>query len=248
VSEGRRHQYSDEEAAALYDVLNPWGPSDDFYLGLVMDARSVLDVGCGTGALLHRARERGQAGRLCGVDPDEASVDVARRRTDIEWVSATAASMTFNHEFELALMAGHAFQMLISDNDVRDSLAAIRRALVSGGRFAFETRNPIARAWEQWNPDNATDVVDPSGRHVRIWHEVEEVRGDVVTLTETTADADGTPLRLDRASLRFLDITALQKFLGETGFLVDAQYGGWSEEPFRTTSPEIVTIARTQSG
>ena len=26
--------YSDDEAAALYDVLNPWGPSDDFYLAL----------------------------------------------------------------------------------------------------------------------------------------------------------------------------------------------------------------------
>ena len=24
--------YSDAEAAGLYDVLNPWGPSDDFYL------------------------------------------------------------------------------------------------------------------------------------------------------------------------------------------------------------------------
>jgi ubiquinone/menaquinone biosynthesis C-methylase UbiE len=41
---------SDEEAASLYDVLNPWGPSDDFYLALVMDAKSVLDVGCGTGS------------------------------------------------------------------------------------------------------------------------------------------------------------------------------------------------------
>jgi 2-polyprenyl-3-methyl-5-hydroxy-6-metoxy-1,4-benzoquinol methylase len=46
--------YSDEEAAALYDLVNPWGPSDDFYLALVMDAKSVLDIGCGTGSLLHR--------------------------------------------------------------------------------------------------------------------------------------------------------------------------------------------------
>jgi hypothetical protein len=27
--------YSDDEAAALYDVLNTWGPSEDFYLTLV---------------------------------------------------------------------------------------------------------------------------------------------------------------------------------------------------------------------
>jgi 2-polyprenyl-3-methyl-5-hydroxy-6-metoxy-1,4-benzoquinol methylase len=54
---------SPERLAELYDLFNPWGPSDDFYLGLVMAAEAVLDVGCGTGVLLHRARE---AGRLHG--------------------------------------------------------------------------------------------------------------------------------------------------------------------------------------
>jgi ABC-type transporter Mla subunit MlaD len=98
------------------------------------------------------------------------------------------------------------------DEDVRESLAAISRALVDGGRFAFETRNPLARAWEEWNPENAMEVVDPSGRQLRIWHEVEAVDGNVVTFTETTADADETPLRVDRASLRFLDVDALRDF------------------------------------
>ena len=72
--------YSDADAAALYDHLNPWGPSDDLYLSYVMAARSVLDVGCGTGMLLHRARELGHSGRLCGVDPDGAALARARRR------------------------------------------------------------------------------------------------------------------------------------------------------------------------
>ena len=40
-----------------------------------MAAPSVLDVGCGTGRLLHRAREAGHAGRLCGVDPDVAALE-----------------------------------------------------------------------------------------------------------------------------------------------------------------------------
>ncbi|MDQ3894378.1 MAG: class I SAM-dependent methyltransferase [Actinomycetota bacterium] len=238
--------YSDEEVAALYDLLNPWGPSDDFYLALVMEARSVLDVGCGTGALLRRAREEGHGGRLCGVDPDDTSLNVARRRADIEWVSRTAASMPFADEFELALMTGHAFQVLVTDEDVRESLAAIRRALVDDGRFAFETRNPLARAWERWNPENAMEVVDPSGRKARIWHEVEAVAGDVVTFTETTGDEDGTPLRVDRARLRFLEVDALRAFLAEAGFLVEAQYGGWFREPLVPASPEIVTIARTE--
>jgi SAM-dependent methyltransferase len=236
---------SDEAAAALYDLLNPWGPSDEFYLALVMDAPSVLDVGCGTGALLRRARRTGHDGRLCGVDPDQAALNVARRRTDVEWLACTAASMPFDREFELAVMTGHAFQVLVDDDDVRDSLAAIRRALVGGGRFAFETRNPLARAWEAWKPDNAMNVVDPSGRPVRIWHDVEGVVGDVVTFTETTGDPDGTAWRVDRASLRFPDAATLAGFLADAGFVIEAQYGGWSHEPLDPGSPEIVTVARS---
>ena len=241
-------RYSDEEATALYDVLNRWGSSDDFYLRLAMDAKSVLDVGCGTGALLQRAREAGHRGRLCGVDPDEARLNIARHRADVEWVSRTAAAMTFVREFELAVMTGHAFQELVTDEEIRDSLAAISRALVDGGRFAFETRNPRARAWEQWNPANAVDVVDPEGRQVRVWHEVEEVAGDLVTLTETTGDVKGTPVRVDRASLRFLDADALGDFLTDAGLLIDVQYGGWFGEPLESTSAEIITLARKWSG
>lgn len=236
--------YSDEEAAALYDVLNAWGPSDDFYLALVMGSKSVLDIGCGTGTLLRRARQFGHAGRLCGVDPDRAMLDVARRRTDIEWVAGTAASMAWDGEFDLAVMTGHAFQVLVDDDELRASLTAIRRALAAGGRFAFETRNPLAREWESWHPRNATDVVDPAGQPVWISYEVESVVGDVVTLTETTSDQDGAPLRVDRASLRFLGVDTLAGFLADAGFEIEAQYGGWFREPLDPTSPEIITVAQ----
>ncbi len=236
--------YTDEDAAALYDVLNPWGPSDDFYFALVMDAPSALDVGCGTGTLLKRARQTGHSGRLCGVDPDCAMLEVARRRGDIEWVSGKAATMTFDREFDLAIMNGHAFQVFISDDELRASLAAIRRALVAGGRFAFETRNPLARAWESWNSLNATEVVDSSGRPVCVSYDVESVTGDVVTLTETTSVPDGLPLRVDRASLRFLDIDTLAEFLASAGFVIEVQYGGWHREALAPDSPEIITIAR----
>ncbi len=240
--------YSDDDAAALYDVLNPWAPSDDFYLGLVMEAASVLDVGCGTGTLLHRARRAGHGGRLCGVDPDPAMLARARRRPEIEWLAGTAASLARNSEFALATMTGHAFQVLVADADLRASLAAIRRALAPGGRFAFETRNPLARAWERWNPSRAIDVVDPAGWPIRVSHEVESVAGDVVTFTETTRQPDGAPLRVDRASLRFLDVADLAVFLADAGFTIEAQFGGWSREPLAPTSPEIITIARVSYG
>lgn len=239
-------EYSDDEAAALYDRLNPWAASDDFYLGLVMDAASVLDVGCGTGAILHRARQVGHTGRLCGIDPDRAMLDLARRRADIEWKQSAAAAMTWDSEFDLAIMTGHAFQFLVGDDELRASLAAIHQAIADGGFFAFETRNPLARAWEDWNPRNPIDVVDPAGRPLCISYQVESVVDDIVTVTETTCDAARTPLRVDRASLRFLDTRTLAGFLSDSGFEIETQYGGWFEEALAATSPEIITIARVR--
>jgi SAM-dependent methyltransferase len=117
-------------------VLNPWGPSDDFYLDLVMSAGSVLDVGCGTGALLHRARDTGHTGWLCGLDPDPAMLDQARARSDIEWVLADAASAAWDREFDLAVMASHAFQELVGDGELRRSSgpSAPRSATAAGSR------------------------------------------------------------------------------------------------------------------
>jgi hypothetical protein len=69
-----------------------------------------------------------------------------------------AADAAWDRGFDLATMTGHAFQCLVGDDELRASLAAIRAALRDGGRFAFETRHPQARAWEDWNPSNATEV------------------------------------------------------------------------------------------
>ena len=116
-----------------------------------------------------------------------------------------AAEASWDREFDLATMVSHPFQCLVGDDELRASLTAIRAALRDGSRFAFETRHPQARAWDAWNPSNAFDVVDAAGRTLRVSHHVESVVGDVVTFTETTSGSDGTVLRVDRSSLRFLD-------------------------------------------
>ncbi|MFI8885255.1 hypothetical protein [Streptomyces sp. NPDC053813] len=90
--------YSDDESAALYDLLSPWdpvhSPGDAFYDELIEGADSVPDLDCGTGAMLHWSREHGHTGRFVGLDPDRAALALARRRTDIEWVGGTAADCT----------------------------------------------------------------------------------------------------------------------------------------------------------
>lgn len=240
-------QFSDARLAALYDLFCPWEPRGDsgFYLPLVMAAESVLDIGCGTGMLLHKAREAGHRGRLCGLDPAAGMLAQARRRPDIEWVRGQAAEARWDREFELAVMTGHAFQVLVSDDEIRASLAAIRSSLTDAGRFAFETRNPLARAWERWTPDNATEVTDAAGARVRMASQVQApVTGDVVSFTTTYTSPGWDRPELSRSTLRFLDPGSLREFLAGAGLAVEEQFGDWDRRPFTDQSPEIITIAR----
>jgi SAM-dependent methyltransferase len=239
--------FSDPHLAALYDAFCPWDDRGDFgfYLPLVMSARTVLDVGCGTGALLRAARQAGHAGRLCGLDPAGGMLAQARQRSDIEWVLGDLATTGWDQEFDLVVMTGHAFQVLVSDAEIRASLAAIGSALSPDGRFAFETRNPRARAWERWTPDHATEITDAAGTTVRMAHQVQNpADGNVISFTTTFTSPAWEQPRLSQSTLRFLDAGPLAAFLAGAGLAIEEQLGDWDGQPLTETSPEIITTAR----
>ena len=239
-------QFSEPHLAVLYDPLCGRERRADyrFYLPLVMSAKAVLDVGCGTGALLHWARETGHTERLVGLDPARGMLDIARTRSDIEWILGDLTTVTWEREFDLAVMTGHAFQELVEDNQIRASLASIHSALADDGVFAFETRNALAREWEQWTPEQGIDFVGGDGATVRFETEVDTpVLGGVVRFTSTfTSDGWRQPER-SRGALRFLDADALSSFLSDAGFVIGERYGDWDKSPFVNASPEIITIA-----
>jgi SAM-dependent methyltransferase len=236
------NSYDDAYLASLYDQLNPWGASDQFYLHLVASAADVLDVGCGTGVLLRRARREGHTGRLVGIDPAAAMIEAARREPDVDWVTGYLPDAGYRAEFDLVVMTGHAFQELSTDDDIRTLLGAVRQALRPGGHFAFETRNPRARTWQKWAVAPPVDVTDDLGRSVRVAIEVDRVDGEYVSLTETSTPHSGAPI-VGRSTLRFISAEHLDHLLTQAGFVVDERYGDWDRSLFTPPSPEIITIA-----
>jgi SAM-dependent methyltransferase len=240
--------FSERKLAELYDLFTPWGKSGDdaFYFEFVMASESVLDVGCGTGTLLIKAREAGHGGRLVGLDPAKAMLDVAAsHRTDIEWIHGNLSTVRFDREFDLIVMTGHAFQVFVEDDHIRQTLDAVHAAVTDGGHFAFETRNPLVRAWEKWVPENAIEVPHPKGGVARMEHDVDlPVHGDVVSFTTrfTAPTFDG--VEESRSTLRFLDAEGVTRFLNETGLTIAEQYGYWDRSPLTGESPEIIVIAR----
>lgn len=241
------HQFADAELASLYDMFCPWDERQDFtyYFPLVMAAESVLDVGCGTGALLHRARAAGHTGRLHGLDPAPGMLAQAQRRSDVDWTLGDLASVPLTDSFDLVVMTGHAFQVLVDDAELRTALTAIRSALTDRGRFAFETRNPAVRDWEQWTRDHAVEITGPSGTVVRMEHHVETpIAGDRVRFTSRYTSPDWDQPQLSHSTLRFLDPPTLNRFLTDAALVVEEQFGDWDRSPLTAASPEIITTAR----
>ncbi len=242
------HKFTDDRLAALYDAFCPPPTQRDdfaFYLPLVMSARAVLDVGCGTGALLRLARESGHTGRLCGLDPAKGMLNQARRRSDIEWVHGDLSSVGWDRQFDLIVMTGHAFQEFVVDDEIRVAFAAIRSALTDGGHFAFETRNPLVRAWERWPERYSGEMTDATGAIVRCEYRVETpVVGSVVRSVSTFTSPAWDRPEVSCGALRFLDAASLSAFLSAADLMIEEQFGDWAGHPPTDTSPEIITIAR----
>ena len=238
--------FEDIELAELYDYFTPTvGRSDfGFYFPSIMGADTVLDAGCGTGSLLKRARVQGHRGRLVGLDPAHGMLEIARRRHDIECVHSDLVSAPFRREFDLVVMTGHAFQVFLEDDEVRDALRAVSRALNHDGVFAFETRNPPDKAWERW-PDEYSFSVEGADRFT--YHmdcEVDTPVTDQFVEFRHTFSGPGWPgPRISRSVLRFMGPDELNSFLTEAGFKVEHQFGDWDRTPVTDKSPEIITIA-----
>jgi SAM-dependent methyltransferase len=235
--------YADPRLAVFYDQLNPWGVESDFYLDLVMGARSVLDVGCGTGALLRAARAAGHTGRLVGLDPAAAMLDQARAgATDVDWMLGDLGSATPDGEFDLVTMTGHVFQVFLTDEEIAATLAAVRNALTKDGRFAFETLNPRPRPWERWT--NEAQVVAGDGTVVTAANTNPRVAGPgIVEVVGRFTSPSWEREVLCPSRFRFVDEGELDWLMAAARLNVEARFGGWDRRPFTGQEAEIITIA-----
>ena len=146
--------------AQVYDTFD--GDRDDLiaYLAIVQELRPclVLDVGCGTGSFAYLLATHGYT--VVGVDPAEASLEVARAKDvarSVNWIRGDATTLPAL-DADLAVMTGNVAQVFRSDDDWLEALRAIRGAVKSGGHLVFETRRPEDRIWEEWATDTGPIV------------------------------------------------------------------------------------------
>ena len=216
--------FEEPRLARVYDPLDP--DRDDLlvYAAIAAEfgARSVLDIGCGTGTFACLLAGRGLD--VTGVDPAGASLDVARAKPGAErvrWLRCDAAGLP-PLRVDLATMTGNVAQVFVTDAEWDSALRGARAALRPGGHLVFETRDPAAQAWRQWNRGGSLSrAVVPGVGAVESWSEVTGIRGDLVSFRSIfTFEADSAALTSE-LTLRFRGRDEVADSLMAAGFVVD---------------------------
>lgn len=234
--------YGDPALVPLYDVLNRSDHDHEFYrLEIPPDARKLIDLGCGTGRFAIDMAGRGYA--VTALDPSPGMIDFARQQNGsdaVDWVVGSAVDIPAGLAADAAVMMGHAFQCLTTDQAIAETNSAIRTALRSGGRFLFESRNPDTAPWHHWNSreEIATDHI---GSPVTIEREVIEIVGDLVTFEERFSWSG--EMRTSRSTLRFPRKETVVEHLKNAGFTDITVFGFWDRSPFSENSPEMIFCA-----
>ena len=214
--------FAEPRLAEVYDPLEPDRADLDAYLDMVEEfgARSVLDIGCGTGTLATMLARRGVD--VVAVDPAQASLQVARRKPGadrVRWVHGDVRRLPAL-QVDLVTMTGNVAQVFLTDEDWMTTLQAARRALQPGGALVFETRDPAAEAWRSWTRDQTYRRADIGaiGR-VETWVEVTAVTAMTVRFQTTFIfERDGAVLTSE-STLRFRGRDEVLASLEAAGFL-----------------------------
>jgi len=227
---------------AIYDALDPDRSDLDVYAAIAeeLGARSVLDIGCGTGTFALMLADRGL--EVVAVDPARGSIEVARAKPGadrVQWIHGDATALPALR-MDLATMTANVAQAIVDPQDWQGTLRGAYDALRPGGRLVFETRVPAFRAWQEWNRTASYSVTEIHGvGTVESWVDVTEVAGPLVTFRSTVVfGSDGEVLTSD-STLRFRERAEVEQALITQGFVVDDVRGA-PDRPDR----EFVFVAR----
>ena len=238
--------YVDPRLVELYDIENARGADTDFYIRLAaeLNARTVLDLGCGTGLL---TRELAIDGRqVVGIDPAVAMLAVARRQSSpnqVQWVEGDSRDLG-TPAADLIIMTGCVAQVFLDDTEWDTTLRNIHAALRSGGYLAFESRNPDDRAWERWNREATYEQFESPFGLMEGWLELVSANDGRVRFEGHNVFTDTGEVVVVSSELRFRSHAELTDSLLNAGFIIEQVYGDWEHSPFTSISRIMVFVVR----
>ncbi|MGI8826419.1 MAG: class I SAM-dependent DNA methyltransferase [Chloroflexota bacterium] len=237
--------FEERRLADIYDAVDSNRSDLDAYLALVDEfgARSVLDIGCGTGTFACLLVKGGA--EVTAVDPTVASLDVARRKPlaeQVRWVAGDATTLP-PLQVELSTMTGNVAQVFLTGEEWDATLRGARAGLRASGVLLFEVRDTAREGWLEWDPEQSyRRLTIPGVGAVETWVELTNVSSPFVSFRITFVFKTDGAVMTSYSTLRFRSRAEISDSLQAAGFVVEDV----REAPDRP-GREFVFIARRTS-
>lgn len=245
--------YSDAELAQFYDLDNGWGADLEYCRQMARTARSVLDLGCGTGrfaaTLAEERLSHGDDIDITAVDPAAAMLDIARHRPGgghVRWIEGDARSLRLDRQFDLVLLTGHAFQVFLTDEDQVAVLQTIAAHLAPEGRFIFDSRNPAVAEWRDWLPEQTErQLQHPQLGAIKAWNDrTHDAATGIVTYETYYQCLADHEVFFASSRIAFPGRDHLARMMELAGLTVETWLGNWQGDANSATSSDIIPIGR----
>lgn len=216
----------------VYDLVNGWGKDGEFFLALLkkLHIKKIADLGCGTGRLTSHFAKEGY--RITAIDPNKEAIEYGKNKKypgDVTWIVGDSSNLQEN-TFDAVIMTANVAQVFLTDKSWQRNISDVYRALKPGGHFIFDTRNPLAKVWEQWEKDMTPDIAmnQMSGDKLEIWTEYDGFVEDIYTFYENVKNAHtGEVLIREKMQLKFRTQEEIDESLQQVGFSQIQVYGDW---------------------
>ncbi|WP_432363360.1 hypothetical protein [Sporosarcina sp. UB5] len=168
----------------------------------------------------------------------------------IDFVLQDCTKLNLPVRRSLAFMTGNSFQHFLA-NEAQDALFhSVRKHLMDGGVFIFDTRNPVLKEL------SAVDEYEETYLD-KIGNEVIESHRDVYNHLTQILDCrtnrriyrDGTLIaeEQDGISLRYSFPQEMERLIAANGFEIVQVYGDWDENELHAESVSMVYVCRVKT-
>jgi SAM-dependent methyltransferase len=217
----------------------------------------LLELACGSGRLLVPLARQGY--ELTGVDSSAGMLKLAQEALEQAGVAAQCklaqenmCRLSLGQKFRLAFIALGSFGHVCTRQEQRQTLAAVRDHLTTGGRFILDISNADVRymehlsgqvlhqgTWPRQDGALLSHFVSPASsltKHLlELTHFYEEHRqGEAVRRTVITTH------------LYLFERNEVELLLEEAGFEIADVYGDYELNPFEHDSPRMIFIAEAR--
>ena len=240
--------YSDPE---LYDLLFPAADgsaamldpvrrerlvnSERFYVDEVLKGGGpALELGCGSGRLTIPIAQEGV--EILGIDLSESMLGTARSKAQaaavpVEFIQADMRRFDLGRKFSTVIIPGNSLLHLLTIDDLKQCLTAVRSHLAPSGRLIFDITN--------W--DVQVLARDPKQRFPALRFIEETAQYDAAKQVRDIQWYVPDKQRIEYR-LRVIFPQELALLLDAGGFQLQTRFGEFTREPFNSSSPRQVCL------